>query len=430
MELRELTCYCADGERALTFALGLLITIGTLIYILYTAAGFALLPVALIKSAPGVSAPTLSANTASELDQNRERQRQLQMRNEGREDGLPAKDRRELEALVREERTLIRRERLAAEASGEGHGWLLKTWTKIEAVFRPIKLVGGILLILIALFVWVSMILSFADKAKNSICKSHCGYILGHINIFNPLNWIFVESAKVFPIDYIIFLLLVLYFFSSSVVGIGTIGIRFLWLKLFQLRKGHTSPQALLLATMLLTLMVLAINYAMAMIVAPQYTHFGPQTFCDRPLRHPDDQPDCSEHHNAIKACSEVSTSQAASNVCTPSVVSTFIDRITVNFSFFGVVDFWAQVAFLGTSSRVFCASGAHSDNSCFLHLLRNVSLPDTKDGSVSARSGRGRGRGGRASRKHRETIRCDMARHYGPSKETDRQWWQRNEGQ
>ena len=333
----------------MTFALGLLITIGTLIYALYTAAGFALLPVALIKSAPAVSAPTLSANTASELEQNRERQRQLEMRNEGREDGLPAKDRRELDALVRDERTLVRRERLAAEASGEGQGWLIRAWTKIEAVFRPLKLIGGILLMLVAIFVWVCMLLTFIDKAKNSICKSHCGYVLGHNKIFNPMNWIFVQSAKIFPIDYVIFLLLVLFFFFSSVVGIATIGIRFLWLRIFQIRKGHTSPQALLLATILLTLMALAIQYSLAMLVAPQYAHYGPQTFCDRPLRHPDDQPDCTNHTKAIKPCSEVSTSQAAANVCTASVLSTFIDSITIDFSFFGDVTFWAQIGFLGT---------------------------------------------------------------------------------
>ena len=333
----------------MTFALGLLITIGTLIYVLYTGAGFALLPVAFIKSAPGISAPTLSANTASELERNRERQHQLEGRNEGREDGLPAKDRRELDALVREERTLIRRQRLAEEAAGEGHGWLLKTWTKIEAVFRPIKLLGGILLMFVALFIWISMLLTFIDKAKNSVCKSHCGYVLGHINVFNPMNWIFAKAAKIFPIDYIIFLLVVLLFFFSSVVGIATIGIRFLWLRIFEFRKGHTSPQALLLATMMLALITLAINYAVAMMVAPQYAHFGPQTYCDRPLRHPDDQPDCTNHTRAVKPCTEVSISQAAINVFNPSVVSTFLDSITINFSFFGAVDFWAQIAFLGT---------------------------------------------------------------------------------
>lgn len=316
---------------------------------LYTAAGLALLPVALIKSAPAISAPLLGANTASQLEQNRERQRQLEGRSAGREDGLPAKDQRELDALVREERTLVRRERLAAEASGEGQSWVVKTWTKIEAVFRPLKLIGGLLLVLVALIVWVSMLLTGIDKVKNSVCKSRCGYILGHINIFNPINWVFVKSAKIFPIDYVFFLLLVLFFFTSSVVGIATIGIRFLWLKLFQIRQGHTSPQALLMATVLLTLMALAMNYSIAMFVAPQYAHYGPQTFCDRPLRYPTDQPDCSTHMSKIRPCSEVSTSQAAINVCVPSVVGTFLDSITVNFSFFGVVFFWAQFFFLGT---------------------------------------------------------------------------------
>lgn len=331
----------------MTFGVGLLITIGTLIYILYTSAGLALLPVALIKSAPALSAPTLSANAASALEDNRERQRQLESRNTGN-GGLNPKDRRELDALVREERTLVRRERLAAEASGEGQGWIIRTWTKIEVLFRPVKLIGGIFLMLLALFIWVSMLLTAIDKVKNSVCKSHCGYILGYANILNPFNWIFVKASKVFPVDYVLYLLLVVFFFSSSVVGIATIGIRFLWLKIFAIRKGHTSPQALLMATVMLTLISLATSYAIAMMVAPQYTHYGPQTFCDRPLTHPTDQPDCSTNHNHIRSCSEASTSQAAANVCTPSVGSRFLDRISVNFSFFGAVTFWAQFVFLG----------------------------------------------------------------------------------
>lgn len=294
-----------------------------------------------------MSAPTLGANIAAELDNNRERQRQLEARNTG-DSGLNPRDRREYDALVRDERALVRRERLAAEASGEGQGWIIKTWTKIEALFRPVKLLGGIFLLLLALFIWVSMLLTAIDKIKNSVCKSHCGYILGYANILNPFNWIFVKASKVFPIDYVLYLLLVVFFFSSSVVGIATIGIRFLWIKIFTIRKGHTSPQALLMATVMLTLISLATSYAIAMLVAPQYTHYGPQTYCDRPLAHPTDQPDCSTNHNRIRSCSEATTSQAAANVCTPSVGSRFLDRISVNFSFFGAVIFWAQFAFLG----------------------------------------------------------------------------------
>lgn len=308
----------------------------------------------MIKSAPSVSAPTLAANTASQLEQNRERQRQLEGRNEGREGGLDSRDRRELEALIREERTLIRRERLAAESSGEDRHFLVKIWLKIEAVFRPLKLLGGLILMAIALLIFASMLITGIDKAKNSICKAHCGYILGHINIFQPVNWVLVKSSKVFPIDYVIFLLLVMFFFSASVVGIATVGIRFLWLTIFKIRKGHTSPQALLLATVLLTLIVLAINYSVAMVVAPQYATFGPQTFCDRDARHPGEQPDCSKNHSAIKPCTELADNPVAKDVCTPSVISTFINRVTINFPFFGVILFWAQFAFLGVYLIVF----------------------------------------------------------------------------
>ncbi|KAF2754101.1 hypothetical protein EJ05DRAFT_541236 [Pseudovirgaria hyperparasitica] len=345
------------GERALTFALGLLITIGTVIYVLYTAAGLALLPVALIKSAPAISAPNLAANTASQLEQNRERQRQLEGRNEGREGGLESRDRRELEGLVREERTLIRRERLAAETQGEGRSWIVRAWIKVEAVFRPFKLLFGFLLMLLALLIFVSMLITGIDKAKNSICKEKCGYILGHINIFQPINWVFVKAARVFPIDYILFLLLVLFFFAASVVGIASVGIRFLWIKLFSIRKGHTSPQALLMATVMLTLIVLAINYSIAMLVAPQYATYGPQTFCDRAAaQSPDSKSpaDCTSHPASIKPCTELAANPAAKQTCTPTLISTFLNRITANFPFFGIVAFWAQFAFLAVYLVVF----------------------------------------------------------------------------
>ena len=343
-----------DGERALTFSLGLLITIGTIVYVIYTASGMALLPVALIKSAPSISSPALAANTASQLEQNRERQRQLERRNDGRQEGLDARDRRELESLIREERTLARRERLTAEASGENKNWPVQFWVKLCALFRPLKLIGGFLLIFLAILMWTAMLITGIDKAKNSICKAGCGYILGHINIFQPVNWMLVKSAKIFPIDYIIFLLLVLFFFSSSVVGLATVGIRFLWVVVFKIRSGHTSPQALLMATVILTLTVLAINYSVTMIVAPQYATFGAQTYCDLAPTHPEEQPDCTQNLKLVRSCSEVAKNASAKHVCTPSVVSTFINRLTVNFPFFGVMDFWAQFAFLGKCLLIF----------------------------------------------------------------------------
>ncbi|VUC20739.1 unnamed protein product [Clonostachys rosea] len=335
------------GEKALTFALGLLITIGTLLYVVYTSAGLALLPISWIRSAPAISAPQLSETTASQLEMNRERQRQIEMRNAGRHDEMPRKDRRELDALVREEQTLVRRERLAAEAQGEGRSSLYHFWLKLCTLFRPIKMLGGILLLVVAVLIWVSMLITGIDKAKNSICKQRCGYILGQIHIFQPLNWIFLKSARVFPIDYVLMALLVLFLFGSSITGVATVGIRFLWVKIFQIRRGRTAPQALLMATVMLTLLVLAINYAVAMLVAPQYATYGTQTFCSNKPAMPGLQPDCSGHEDMIFPCSEALKDSHAKDVCTPSVMSTFLNRVTITWPFFGIVDFWAQFGFL-----------------------------------------------------------------------------------
>ncbi|KAJ4312078.1 hypothetical protein N0V84_010101 [Fusarium piperis] len=342
------------GEKALTFALGLLLTLGTLLYVVYTGAGLALLPISFIKAAPSISAPQLSETTASQLEQNRERQRQIEMRNAGRQEGMSRKDRRELDALVREEQTLVRRERLAAEAQGEGHSRIYRAWLKVCAVFRPVKLIGGILLLLLSVFIWVSMLITGIDKAKNSVCKQKCGYILGQIHVFQPINFIFVKAAKAFPVDYILMALLVLFFFSSSISGVASVGIRFLWVRIFQIRKGRTAPQALLIATVMLALIILASNYGIAMMVAPQYSIYGTQTICTNEPAYPGAQPDCRNHTDLIRPCSEALKLRHAKDVCTPSIMSTFLNRITITWPFFGLVDFWAQFAFLAVFLVVF----------------------------------------------------------------------------
>ncbi|PTB74584.1 hypothetical protein M440DRAFT_1029412 [Trichoderma longibrachiatum ATCC 18648] len=342
------------GEKALTFALGLLMTLGTFLYVLYTSAGLALMPISLIKSAPPISAPQLSATTASQLEQNRERQRQLELRNAGREEGMSRRDRRELDALIREEQTLVRRERLAAEAQGEGRSRVYQIWLKICALVRPVKMLGGILLVLFAVVIWVSMFITGIDKAKHSVCKQRCGYILGQVHVFQPMNWIFLKAAKAFPVDYILMAFLVLILFSSSISGIAAVGIRFLWIRIFQIRRGRTAPQALLIATVMLLLITLAINYAVAMFVAPQYSFYGTQTFCSNEPAYPGAQPDCRNHPELILPCSDALKYKHAKDVCTPSMMSTLLNRITITWPLFGVIDFWAQYVFMGIFLVVF----------------------------------------------------------------------------
>ncbi|RAH70969.1 putative LMBR1 domain protein [Aspergillus aculeatinus CBS 121060] len=334
------------GERALVFTVGVLMTIGVPFYVLYTSTGLALLPLQAVR-VPSAPKDTWKAAIAMQLESNRERQRQLDRRCGGNSGLLSSKDRRELDTLVREERTLIRRQRLADEAHAEHRDWVVKLSLKAEATCRPLRVLGGIGLLLIALLILISMLLTSIDKASNSLCKHRCGYLLKHMHTFNPIDWVLVQSAMIFPIDYIMFTVLTLLLFSSSVFGIATIGIRFLWMTIFRIRRGHTSPQALLLTTVILMLTILTLNYSLSMNVAPQYALFGSQTFCDRPPT-PEGHPDCSDNTQLMKRCSDIADNTAARQSCTPSVASTFVNHVTTKFPFFGVILFWSQFMFIG----------------------------------------------------------------------------------
>jgi LMBR1 domain-containing protein 1 len=206
-------------------------------YVVYTAPGLALFPITLIKRIPSLQIS--DEDTARQaLQHNQESQRRIEVKYQGTGQQMSIKDRRELEALQREERTLARRVRLAEE-SGNRRRW----WEKLGSALRPFKVAFGIILAVLGILIVISMLLTLyfrlsmdadcrVDKLKNSICGNKCGYILSNPQVFNPLNYIFLQSSKVYPIDYVFMVILILYFFISTVVGMIFVGIRFLWYSL------------------------------------------------------------------------------------------------------------------------------------------------------------------------------------------------------
>ena len=99
----------------------MLLSLGVIFYVVYTAPGFALFPISLIKHLPTIDInDTDTARQA--LDHNRESQRRIEVRYQGTGQQMSVKDRKKLEALQREERTLTRRYRLAEE-SGNRRSW-------------------------------------------------------------------------------------------------------------------------------------------------------------------------------------------------------------------------------------------------------------------------------------------------------------------
>ena len=68
---------------------------------------------------------------------------------------MSVKDRKSLEALQREERTLTRRHRLAEE-SGNRRRW----WEKLASALRPFKVAFGVILATLGVLIAISMLLT------------------------------------------------------------------------------------------------------------------------------------------------------------------------------------------------------------------------------------------------------------------------------
>ncbi|KAI9360639.1 hypothetical protein BD770DRAFT_341643 [Pilaira anomala] len=320
----------SNGEKAITFVVACLILLGMLVFIGYTAPGLSLLPISLIKGRKGIDAE--NEDVENRLAATKERLRVLRSRYIGRT--MPNKDQRALEDLEDEERILSRRlKAIQLDKSS--------LFSKILMFLRPFEFLLGIFLLCVTLVLVVSIFLTIVDKIAFSLCGSQCGYVINHPNLFNPINYIFVRLSKIFPLDYMFMVGLILYFFLATMSGVIYIGIRFLWITLFNIRKGATAPQGLLVTALLLTLSLLALNYTMTTTVAPGYAHFGSQVYCNQTLL--DGHRDCTNHSELIVRCDVY----GPTDICTPTVSSTLIDRIIVNTPFFGIFFYYSQWVFL-----------------------------------------------------------------------------------
>ncbi|RIB14610.1 hypothetical protein C2G38_1972971, partial [Gigaspora rosea] len=331
------------GASSISFIIAVLMIIGMVVFIVYTAPGLSLLPIRMIKGAN--QGDPSDADLENYIRLNREKQRVIKAKYEDPDNQMTRKDAQQLENLLTEEKILMRRLRVY-EANNTG------ILNKILVIFRPFEFLGGIMFLLLTIIIFLSMFLTCIDKVKNAICGSNCGYIIKHPDIFNPLNFIFVEASHYFPLDYLFMVLLILYFFLSTVAGVVFVGIRFLWMTLYKIRKNATPPQGLLLACLLLILSLLALNYTISMVVAPQYAQFGSQKYCNHTV---DNVTDCSDYPSLIIPCDVTAPTGKYSYfliyilyyICTPTAISTFIHRITINTPFFGVVFYYSQWAFL-----------------------------------------------------------------------------------
>ncbi|CEP13189.1 hypothetical protein [Parasitella parasitica] len=287
----------SHGAKAIWFVVGCLFLPGMAIFIVYTAPGLSIIPFNLIKGKRRIDAENDEINHRLVLV--REQQRLIEHKYAGSDQALSAHDYRTLENLNDEERILVRR--LNGIQQDRAH-----FLQKVLKVLRPFQ------------------------ASVNRIDSAGVCHVDGSIHAYDSL----------FPLDYIFMVAIIIYFFFATMAGVIQIGVRFLWVTLYRIKKGSTAPQGLLFSATLLTLGLLAVNYSITSVVAPGYAHFGSQVYCN----HTDGgRRDCTYKVDKIVPCDIYGPAE----ICTPTVSSTLIDRITLNTPMFGLIFYYSQWLFL-----------------------------------------------------------------------------------
>ncbi|KAJ3284430.1 hypothetical protein HK104_009964 [Borealophlyctis nickersoniae] len=292
------------GEKAITFLIAVMLMLGMLVYVTYTAFGLSAIPVGMIK---GRKPPDSLVDLTCRLAGVQERIHAIGMKTKN---GANAADK-------------------VGSQTDLGH-----------ANFNNSDQIAlGCLALFFSAVIVVSVFLASVDRITNSICGNGCGWILHEPKEYNPLNIAFLFSAEHFPLDYVVLVILILYLLAACLAALVRVGIRFLWMPLYTIRRSATPPQGLLLATAMLIFGVLPLVYTV-MFVAPTYATFGTQKFCNAVFN---GTRDCSGAPDSIVPC----VIEAPTDICTPTVLSTTINRISYNTPFFGSVYYYAQWVFV-----------------------------------------------------------------------------------
>ena len=252
-----------EGFDLILFLMNSIMVVGMFLLVIYTGCGLSTWPCRQLSGSSGVNfnlSLLLNQIIATEA-----RLEELQ----SHEDDLNAFEREEVRRLEEELQQLQRSKTELEEVSRTCLNQCLKCCRPFQVLFG---IFGTVLLILIV----TSLTLTNIDKALHSSAKS--GYVLVNGTLPNPMDMALVFTQRAFPLDYILYLGLVIFFVMTSISGVNQIGIRFMWLPLYKIKPHATKPQALTLMSLILILILVALNVILYAL-APDYTTYGSQKY-------------------------------------------------------------------------------------------------------------------------------------------------------
>ena len=261
-QIREAT---DGGQKAVQVLIGMMALLGLAGWLLYAAFGMAYLPLALWK---GGAARDVGSAVESSLADVEDGIREIEAK--GLLTGVrPGKeDQARLDVLRAQQRRFERRRRMASRLSDESVAWGRDAWAPVLRLVAVV--VGGMVLVLV-----LSILLSALTRGVPLAAGN--GLVVFGRDLPNPLDTLLVVSSRAFPLDCILLCCMLLVVFASALAAVTRLGVWFMWLRLYKLRRSGTPPQGLLLTCVILTFIVVTFSLSSAAIT-PQYIAFGPQT--------------------------------------------------------------------------------------------------------------------------------------------------------
>eukprot|EP01133_Synstelium_polycarpum_P013901 gene13901-16401_t len=308
------------AEGSLMFAIACTTLLGFIVWITYTAYGLSAFPVGLIKGKRRVSDDRNDLD--ADLFKTREKANYYSSKFASGK-SMSANEEAALSLLKSKERVLKKHsDRLEASQSGI---------RKVLVIFRPFGFIFGFIFLAFSIVIWISIGLSLIDKISSSVCGSACGFLTTYPKLKNPVDLALSFLAPYFPLDYVCLGLLIVYIYFCTLSGIVKIGIRFLWIKMYEFTPFKTLPQGLLVASVLLMFSNLCLSFQILQL-APRYGMFGTQVWQNVTT-------------GAISDC----TLDAPTDLCVMSQIGVLSSRIIMGTSFFGIIYYYATWVFIGT---------------------------------------------------------------------------------
>eukprot|EP00299_Pterocystis_sp_00344_P000139 c10044_g1_i2.p1 GENE.c10044_g1_i2~~c10044_g1_i2.p1 ORF type:complete len:477 (-),score=129.52 c10044_g1_i2:142-1572(-) len=322
--LHRITKEQSPFESGISFAIACLSSVGMFAWCSYAAYGMIHVPLDMTVSV--IPPDREEEEVVADLSTIREQIRSLQSRYTMTGRKMTRKDKKDLEDLQQQLQLLERRNRRIQQR----HSMVSQLCDRLH----PFVQGCGVLWILVVLLMLAAFGTTSVDRAMNSSCQERCGWALTQRTIWNPLDELLLACNEndLHPISGGIVFLMVAVVVVCTTGALVRLGLRFVWVKLHQLHRQASSPQALLMAVFYLIFVLMAL-FSLLLGIAPQYFTFGAQrTVVDGEKR----------------ACTLDDMSRESST-CRMTQISIILNQQLATLPFFGVCFFVGLFVFFAT---------------------------------------------------------------------------------